>query len=87
MVAARLWVERHGDLSDVPVTAEIDGFVLGRWLATRRVERNAGDLAEDRVEALSALGFNWNPKRGPKPSTKPTPATKGAGHARSQSKV
>lgn len=91
MAACRLWVERHGDLSDVPVTAEIDGFALGRWLATRRVERNAGSLAEDRIEALSALGFNWKPKRGPKrganPSPKSMPAEEGDRHAHSQSKV
>ena len=91
MAACRLWVERHGDLSDVPVTAEIDGFALGRWLATRRVERNANSLAEDRVEALSALGFNWKPKRGPKrgakPSPKSVPAEEGDRHAHSQSKV
>jgi hypothetical protein len=85
--AARLWGERNGDLSDVPVTAEIDGFLLGRWLATRRVERNAGALADDRVEALSALGFNWKPKRGPKPSPKAAPPEEGARNARSQSKV
>jgi hypothetical protein len=87
MAAARLWVERHGDLSAVPVTAEIDGFPLGRWLATRRVERNASDLAEERFAALSELGFNWNPKRGPKPSPSPAPTPKGAPHARGQSKV
>ncbi|NQW48349.1 MAG: HNH endonuclease, partial [Planctomycetes bacterium] len=73
MAAARLWVERNSDLSDVPVTAEIEGFALGRWLATRRVERNTGELAEDRIESLSALGFNWKPKRGPKTSLKCAP--------------
>jgi hypothetical protein len=91
MAAALLWVERHGDLSDVPVTAEINGFELGRWLATRRVERNAGSLAEDRIKALTALGFNWKPKRGPKPGTKPSPksapAEEGDRHAHRQSKV
>jgi hypothetical protein len=91
MAASRLWVERHGDLSEVPVTAEIDGFALGRWLTTRRVERNADSLAEDRVEALSALGLNWKPKRGPKRGAKPSPmsapAEEGGPHAHGQSKV
>jgi len=66
LAAARLWVERHGDLSDVPVTAVVGDFALGRWLATRRVERNAGDLDQDRIDALTRLGLNWRPKRGPK---------------------
>lgn len=66
LVAARLWVERYESLADVPVTAIIDGFALGRWLATRRVERNSGALDQERVDALTELGMNWRPKRGPK---------------------
>jgi hypothetical protein len=66
LAAARLWVEQYGNLGNVPVTAVIDGFALGRWLATRRVERNASNLDQDRIETLTALGMNWRPRRGPK---------------------
>jgi hypothetical protein len=76
--AARQWATKHGDLSDVPITASIGEFPLGRWLGMQRTERNEllrngkepGSQQAVRFEVLTSLGINWHPKRGPKPSQK-----------------
>jgi len=74
--AARQWAAEHGDLSDVPITATVGDFPLGRWLGMQRTERN--ELLRDgrkpgrqqavRFVVLTSLGINWHPKRGPKPT-------------------
>ncbi len=35
---------------------------LGSWVTTQRVVKNSGQLGEDRIRRLEALGFVWDPK-------------------------
>lgn len=37
------------------------GFALGAWLNSRRIERRKGTLSADRKKALDALGMIWEP--------------------------
>jgi len=41
-----------------------NGFKLGGWVSHRRREYQAGKLSQERIHALDALGFAWNPKIG-----------------------
>ena len=54
----------HGDCM-VPDRLKIEGgFRLGWWVKRRRNEHKNERLTEDRVDALDALGFVWDPKIG-----------------------
>ena len=41
---------------------EYQGYKLGVWCSNQRVLRNSGDLAQERIALLDALGFIWNSK-------------------------
>ena len=55
------YVEIDGD-ARVPTTyVSATGFELGTWCSVRRHERRDGRLSTERVAALDALGFVWDP--------------------------
>jgi len=55
------YVRTHGD-AKVPQDYETpDGFKLGDWCVERRKRRRLGKLPQDRIDALDALGFVWDP--------------------------
>jgi hypothetical protein len=56
------YVQAHGDAL-VPDAYVTTGFKLGTWCGTRRAERRAGKLSAERIAALDALGFAWDPVR------------------------
>lgn len=49
----------HGDL-EVPIKYETpSGFGLGVWLEAQRAAHKAGELPQEQVERLDALGMDW----------------------------
>lgn len=49
----------HGDL-EVPIKYEMpSGFGLGVWLGAQRAAHKAGELPQEQVERLDALGMDW----------------------------
>lgn len=49
----------HGDL-EVPIKYETpSGFGLGVWLGAQRAAHKAGELPQEQVERLDALGMDW----------------------------
>lgn len=49
----------HGDL-EVPIKYETpSGFGLGVWLGSQRAAHKAGELPQEQVERLDALGMDW----------------------------
>jgi Helicase associated domain len=57
----RRYIEEHGDARVPPDYVDEDGFQLGIWCAGQRTTRREGRLSDDRVAALDALGFVWDP--------------------------
>lgn len=56
--AAQYYLE-HGDL-EVPIKYETpSGFGLGVWLGAQRAAHKAGELPQEQVERLDALGMDW----------------------------
>ena len=56
--AARYYLE-HKDL-EVPIKYETpSGFGLGVWLGAQRAAHKAGELPQEQVERLDALGMDW----------------------------
>ena len=57
--AATQYYLEHGDL-EVPIKYETpSGFGLGVWLGTQRAAHKAGELPQEQVERLDALGMDW----------------------------
>lgn len=57
--AATQYYLEHGDL-EVPIKYETpSGFGLGVWLGARRAAHKAGELPQEQVERLDALGMDW----------------------------
>ena len=57
--AATLYYLEHGDL-EVPIKYETpSGFGLGVWLGAQRAAHKAGELPQEQVERLDALGMDW----------------------------
>lgn len=55
------YVAEHGH-ARVPIRhRRDDGFRLGQWVRSRRSEGTGGRLSPERVAALDALGFVWDP--------------------------
>ena len=49
----------HGDL-EVPIKYETpSGFGLGVWLGAQRAAHKAGELPQEQLERLDALGMDW----------------------------
>ena len=47
-------------------------FALGRWVANLRKRKNRGELTEDNIFSLDALGFCWVRLKTPRLPKKPT---------------
>lgn len=57
--AATQYYLEHGDL-EVPIKYETpSGFGLGVWLGAKRAAHKAGELPQEQVERLDALGMDW----------------------------
>ena len=57
--AATQYYLEHGDL-EVPIKYETpSGFGLGVWLGAQRAAHKAGELPQEQVERLDALGIDW----------------------------
>ena len=57
--AATQYYLEHGDL-EVPIKYEPpSGFGLGVWLGAQRAAHKAGELPQEQVERLDALGMDW----------------------------
>ena len=57
--AATQYYLEHGDL-EVPIKYETpSGFGLGVWLGAQRAAHKAGELPQEQVERLDALGMDW----------------------------
>lgn len=57
--AATQYCLEHGDL-EVPIKYETpSGFGLGVWLGAQRAAHKAGELPQEQVERLDALGMDW----------------------------
>ena len=57
--AATQYYLEHGDL-EVPIKYETpSGFGLGVWLGTQRAAHKAGELPQEQLERLDALGMDW----------------------------
>jgi hypothetical protein len=55
--------KEHGDCR-VPKTFKTkDGYGLGLWVSNRRRDYKKGALSQERIDALDALGFIWDPKK------------------------
>lgn len=58
--AATQYYLEHGDL-EVPIKYETpSGFGLGVWLGAQRAAHKAGELPQEQVERLDALGMDWD---------------------------
>jgi len=71
----RFW-DGHGSV-EVPKRHKdpSTGFALGTWVKNQRQAYRKGKLSPDRVAALNALSFAWNPPKGPRKTPSPsTPA-------------
>jgi len=55
------YVEAHGDAGVPKRYTSPTGFRLGPWCVSRRNDLKAGRLTAERVAALDALGFVWDP--------------------------
>jgi hypothetical protein len=55
------YVEANGTARMPDGYKTADGFGLGVWCRARRQEKNTGHLTAERVAALDALGFIWDP--------------------------
>ena len=57
--AATQYYLEHGDL-EVPIKYETpSGFGLGVWLGAQRAAHKVGELPQEQVERLDALGMDW----------------------------
>lgn len=57
--AATQYYLEHGNL-EVPIKYEtLSGFGLGVWLGAQRAAHKAGELPQEQVERLDALGMDW----------------------------
>lgn len=57
--AATQYYLEHGDL-EVPIKYEtLSGFGLGVWLGAQRAAHKVGELPQEQVERLDALGMDW----------------------------
>ena len=50
----------HGDCRVPRRFKTEDGFNLGTWCSSRRKDYIVGRLSQERIDALEALGFDWD---------------------------
>lgn len=58
---ARTYFAQHGHLRPSSADTDIDGVNLSAWVSQQRSRRNAGDLPEDDIADLTAMGIDWDP--------------------------
>jgi len=61
--ALEAFVRRHGHARVPRSYATEIGRRLGRWCSHQRLKRSRGELAAERIAALDALGFVWDPRQ------------------------
>ena len=62
-MAAKEYLEEHGDLWAPAAYATADGFRLGYWLLSKRMaynEKNEAQLTDEQKKRLEELGFQWD---------------------------
>jgi hypothetical protein len=64
--AARAFQAVHGHLRVRATYVTEDGFRLGQWVGRQRGARAKGQIMEDRIAALDALGMIWDASRLPR---------------------
>jgi len=57
------YVHAHGDARVPRAHITPSGFKLGGWCHSQRGKRKVGELSTERIVALDALGFFWDPYR------------------------
>ena len=57
--AAETYYRAHGDLLPSRRYSSPDGFQLGTWLVYQRAKRAKGELSEERIARLDAVGMVW----------------------------
>lgn len=62
LAALEAFVAEHGHARVPRAHQTDDGFELGAWVIKRRHERPKGRLTDERIAALDALGFVWDPR-------------------------
>jgi hypothetical protein len=63
LAALEEFVRSHGHARMPAKYVAEKGFRLGNWCDNRRQERKRGKLTAERIAALDALGFVWEPQR------------------------
>jgi hypothetical protein len=63
IAALEKFVRSHGHARMPAKYVAEKGFRLGNWCDNRRQERKRGKLTAERIAALDALGFVWEPQR------------------------
>ena len=58
--AAKLFYQEHGHLVPSKRYMTPDGIKLGNWLAYQRKKYTEGDLSEERIHKLNAIGMQWD---------------------------
>ncbi|MFE9137972.1 Helicase associated domain protein [Streptomyces sp. NPDC007355] len=61
LAAARTYRERHGHLRPTENSDDTDTRALASWLSKQRRARRAGQLSDEQIAALDALGIDWAP--------------------------
>ena len=56
---AQAYYEAHGNLQPTNRYVTPDGFKLGAWVKYQREKRARGELSEERVRTLDAMGIRW----------------------------
>lgn len=58
---AKKYYEEHGELLPTLSYVTEDGYALGRWIGTQRLNRRRGavGLTRERIEALDRIGMDW----------------------------
>ena len=55
---AKTYYEKNGDLR-IPKDFQADGFKLGTWVYTQKKSYRSGELSQERIELLDAIGMEW----------------------------
>ncbi|MGY1660771.1 Helicase associated domain protein [Geodermatophilus sp. SYSU D00705] len=59
--ALQAFVSDHGHARVPQKYQTADGFALGSWASSRRMDRTRGRLSAERITALDSMGFVWDP--------------------------
>jgi superfamily II DNA or RNA helicase len=59
VAALKAYKAEHGDCLVPAIFVTSDNFKLGQWVRSRRQDRKAGELSEEHITELEAIGFTW----------------------------